>query len=76
MGISVFYQLCIIIINFIIIIIIIIIIVADTRSWSIAINPWDSMYSNPRIRTHVNAPIIKGIKLVYPELSHWWHLRL
>ena len=73
MGISVFYQLYIMSINFIIIIIII---VADTRSRSIAINPWDSMYSNPRIWTHVNAPIITGIKLVYPELSHWWHLRL
>ena len=27
------------------------------------------MYSNPRMLTHENAPIITGIKLVYPKLS-------
>ena len=33
------------------------------------INPCDSMYSNPWMSTHENAPIITGIKLVYPALT-------
>ena len=33
--------------------------------------PRDIMYSNPRVLNYENAPINLGIKLVYPELSHW-----